>query len=101
MNICHKSSLISDYFAVNWTLFPNFDKNIECTLECSSMEWPMGVKGNVSAHMPSPQGGSTSRSSRLFISVGELRVRSVRYKSLLIAMKDFISTYDTSWLVFT
>ncbi len=34
MNICHKSSLISGYFAVNWTLFPSFDKNIECTLEC-------------------------------------------------------------------
>ena len=42
-----------------------------------------------------------SRSSRLFISVGEVRVRPVRYKSLLIAMKDFISTYDNSWLVFT
>jgi hypothetical protein len=37
MNICHKSSLISDYFAVNWTLFPNFDKNIEYTLECISI----------------------------------------------------------------
>ncbi len=37
MNICHKSSLISDYFAVNWTLFPNFDKNIEYALECISI----------------------------------------------------------------
>ena len=37
MNICHKSSLISDYFAVNWTLFPSFDKNIEYTLECISI----------------------------------------------------------------
>ena len=37
MNICHKSSLISDYFAVNWTLFPSFDKNIEYTLECMSI----------------------------------------------------------------
>jgi hypothetical protein len=37
MNICHKSSLISEYFAVNWTLFPNFDKSVECTLECISI----------------------------------------------------------------
>ena len=25
-----------DYFSVNWTLFPNFDKNIEYPLECKA-----------------------------------------------------------------